>query len=233
VELSTGRVAAREALVRWPDGPSGCATPSSFIPLAEEIGAVVPIGRSVLLRACREAQTWARNDHVPSAIHVNVSPVELRQGGFVDGIAAALDDSGLEPGRLVLEITEGVMLRDPDLSIATLNELRTLGVQLALDDFGTGYSSLCHLRSLPIDWLKIGMPFMDSLEQGGSDRAFIRMVLDLAANLELGVVAEGIESPGQLASLQELGCEFGQGFYLGSPATLDAIELATPCMVLG
>ena len=232
-ELSTGRVAACEALVRWPDAPRGCTTPSSFIPLAEEIGAVVPIGRSVLRRACRDARTWAWNGMAAAAIHVNVSPVELRQRGFVDGVAAALDDSGLEPGRLVLEITEGVMLRDPDYSIATLRELRTLGVQLALDDFGTGYSSLCHLRSLPIDWLKIGMPFMDRLEQGGSDRAFIRMVLDLAANLELGVVAEGIESPAQLASLRELGCEYGQGFYLGSPTTLDPVEQAAQCMAMG
>ncbi len=229
VELQTGRVTACEALVRWPDGPRGCSMPSSFMPLAEETGAVVAIGRSVLQQACRDAQTWGWTDGVPAAIHVNVSPVELQERRFVDGIAAALDDSGLEPRRLVLEITEGVMLRDPERSIATLHELRALGLQLALDDFGTGYSSLCHLRSLPIDWLKIGMPFMDSLEQGGSDRAFVRMVLDLATNLELDVVAEGIESAGQLAALRELGCEFGQGFYLGSPAIIDPIEVAAEC----
>jgi diguanylate cyclase (GGDEF)-like protein len=225
VELATGRVAACEALVRWPDGPRGCVSPSSFIPLAEETGAVVTIGRSVLRGACREAQTWHWDRGGAAAIHVNVSPVELREPTFVSGVAAALGDSGLDPGRLVLEITEGVMLRDPDSSIATLHELRALGVQLALDDFGTGYSSLCHLRSLPIDWLKIGMPFMDNLEPGGSDRAFMRMVLDLAANLELRVVAEGIESAGQLASLRELGCEFGQGFYLGAPATRGPVEV--------
>jgi diguanylate cyclase (GGDEF)-like protein len=231
VELGTGRVAACEALVRWPDGPRGFLAPSSFIPLAEEIGAVVPIGRSVLERACRDAQMWRSTggtDGPAAAIHVNVSPVELHEPHFVPGVAATLRRSGLEPDRLVLEITEGVMLRDPETSIATLQELRALGVQLALDDFGTGYSSLCHLRSLPIDLLKIGMPFMDSLEQGGSDRAFIRMVLDLAANLELDVVAEGIESADQLASLRELGCAYGQGFYLGSP-TLDPIELAPRC----
>jgi diguanylate cyclase (GGDEF)-like protein len=226
VELETGRVAACEALVRWPDGPRGCVSPSSFIPLAEETGAVVPIGRSVLRRACREAQTWHWDSGAAAAIHVNVSPVELCEPKFVSGVAAALSHSGLEPSRLVLEITEGVMLRDPDSSIATLHELRALGVQLALDDFGTGYSSLCHLRSLPIDWLKIGMPFMDNLGPGGWDRAFMRMVLDLAANLELGVVAEGIESAGQLASLRELGCEFGQGFFLGAPATRGPIEVA-------
>ena len=229
VELGSGRVTACEALVRWPDGPRGCTTPSSFIPLAEEIGAVVPIGRSVLRRACRDAQAWGSADGAPALIHVNVSPVELRQPEFVSSVGAALEDSGLEPDRLVLEITEGVMLRDPDSSIATLRELRSLGVHLALDDFGTGYSSLCHLRSLPIDWLKIGMPFMDSLEQGGADRAFLRMVLDLAANLELRVVAEEIESAGQLASLRELGCDFGQGFYLGSPTSLQMLEFAPQC----
>jgi diguanylate cyclase (GGDEF)-like protein len=227
VELDTGRVTAREALLRWPGGPRGFSTPSSFMPLAEEMGVVVSIGRSVVRQACRDARTWRWNDGA-AAVQVNVSPVELQERQFVDGIADALDESGLEPGRLVLEITEGVMLRDPDRSIATLHDLRALGVQLALDDFGTGYSSLCHLRSLPIDWLKIGMPFMDSLEQGGSDRAFIRMVLDLAANLELGVVAEGIESAGQLAALRELGCGFGQGFFLGAPKTLNAVEVVAP-----
>jgi predicted signal transduction protein with EAL and GGDEF domain len=226
VELNTGRVAACEALVRWPGGPRGCSAPSSFMPLAEEIGAVVPIGRSVLRRACRDALTRGRADASAAAMHVNVSPVELQERRFVDGIAAALDESRLEPGRLVLEITESVMLRNPDRSIATLRDLRVLGVQLALDEFGTGYSSLCHLRSLPIDWLKIGMPFMESLERGGSDRAFVRMVLDLAANLGLRVVAEGIESAEQLASLQELGCRFGQGFYLGLPKPLEPVETA-------
>jgi EAL domain-containing protein (putative c-di-GMP-specific phosphodiesterase class I) len=125
------------------------------------------------------------------------------------------------------------MLSDRERSIATLHELRALGVQLALDDFGTGYSSLCHLRSLPIDWLKVGMPFMERLEDGGSDQAFIRLVLDLAANLGLGVVAEGIESVGQLVSLQKLGCEFGQGFHLGSPTTVDPVESAIACLATG
>jgi diguanylate cyclase (GGDEF)-like protein len=228
VDLETGRVAAYEALLRWPDGPRGCVSPSSFIPIAEETGAVVPIGRSVLRRACGDAQRWHSSGSASPLVHVNVSPVELHERQFVCGVAAVLEQSRLAPDRLVLEITEGVMLREPERSIATLKQLRSLGVQLALDDFGTGYSSLCHLRSLPIDWLKIGMPFMDRLEPGGSDRAFIRMVLDLAANLELGVVAEGIESAEQLASLRELGCAFGQGFYLGPPAMLDPIDLAVP-----
>jgi EAL domain-containing protein (putative c-di-GMP-specific phosphodiesterase class I) len=149
---------------------------------------------------------------------VNLSPVELRDPHFLTGVAGVLERTGLRPDRLVLEITEGVVLRDPDKSIAILNELRGLGVQLALDDFGTGYSSLSHLRSLPIDWLKIGKPFVDGVDENGLDQPFVRMILELASDLNLGVVAEGIESGGQLALLRELGCGYGQGFYLGRPA---------------
>jgi EAL domain-containing protein (putative c-di-GMP-specific phosphodiesterase class I) len=219
-------VTACEALVRWRDGPRGCINPSTFIPIAEEIGAVSLIGRTVLRQACRDAQRWRPNSGRPPAIHVNVSPIELHEPHFVRGVAEALEHSGLSPKRLVLEITESVMLTEPDRSLTTLSELRTLGVQLALDDFGTGYSSLCHLRSLPVDWLKVGMPFLDSIEHGGADRPFVRMVLDLANNLELRVVAEGIESRGQLAALRELGCAFGQGFYLGSPSDIHLLDFA-------
>jgi diguanylate cyclase (GGDEF)-like protein len=221
VELGTGRVTACEALVRWLDGPRGCVNPGSFIPVAEEMGVIVPMGRSILQRACREAQRWPAVGGVAPAIHVNVSPVELRDPHFLAGVAEALDRSGLRPDRLVLEITEGVVLRDPEKSIAILHELRGLGVQVALDDFGTGYSSLSHLRSLPIDWLKIGRPFVDAVDEGGLDRPFVRMILELAADLNLGVVAEGIEDTGQLAALRQLGCGYGQGFYLGSPAELE------------
>src|SRR5205085_11748644 len=118
----------------------------------------------------------------------------------------------------VLEITGSVVLREPEKSIATLNRLRTLGARLALDDFGTGYSSLSHLRSLPIDWLKIGRPFVEGLEHGEIDRPFVRMVVELAESLGVEVVAEGIESERQLESLRELGCGFGQGFHLARPA---------------
>jgi diguanylate cyclase (GGDEF)-like protein len=226
VELDSGQVAACEALVRLRDGPRGCVGPSSFIPIAEEMGTVVPIGRSVLNRACIDARQWSSASGSPVALHVNVSPMELYEHTFVSGVAAALEHSGLSPELLVLEITEGVVLPEPTNSIATLEELRALGVQVALDDFGTGYSSLSHLRSLPVDWLKIGAPFLDDIEHGGSDRPFMRMTLDLAASLELRVVAEGIESAGQLASLRELGCGFGQGFYLGSPSCAALVDFA-------
>ena len=222
VELDSGRVTACEALVRWLDGPRGCVNPGSFIPIAEEMGVIVPMGRSILERACREAQRWPLQGTAAPAVHVNVSPVELRDPHFLTGVAGALDRTGLRPDRLVLEITEGVVLRDPEKSIAILHELRGLGVQLALDDFGTGYSSLSHLRSLPIDWLKIGKPFVDAVDEGGLDRPFVRMILELAGDLNLGVVAEGIEHTGQLGALRQLGCGYGQGFYLGMPAELEA-----------
>jgi diguanylate cyclase (GGDEF)-like protein len=226
VELDTGRVVACEALVRWQDGPRGSLAPSTFIPVAEEMGAIAAIGRAVLQGACDDAAAWREYDAGGLAIHVNASPVELLERDFVASVGAAVERSGLPPGRLVLEVTESVMLREPAKSIATLHELRGLGVRLALDDFGTGYSSLSYLRSLPVDWLKLGMPFLDSIEQGGAGRPFMRMVLDLAANLGLRVVAEGIESEGQLRSLRELGCGFGQGFYLGAPSRLDVVDLA-------
>jgi diguanylate cyclase (GGDEF)-like protein len=223
VSLETGETAACEALVRWLDGPRGPVHPQYFIPIAEEMGVIVPIGRLVLQRACRDAQSWRREGSTSPAVHVNLSPVELRDHGFLSGVAAALEQSGLSPSQLVLEVTENVVLHEPDKSIRTLQELRKLGVGLALDDFGTGYSSLSHLRSLPIDWLKIGKPFVDGLEQDGFDRSFIGMILELAARLEMDVVAEGIESEGQLMRLRELGCGYGQGFYLGSPAELGVL----------
>jgi EAL domain-containing protein (putative c-di-GMP-specific phosphodiesterase class I) len=224
VELPTGAVTAREALVRWLDGPPGCVHPGSFIPVAEEMGVIVEIGRQVLRRACLEACSWPG----AAAIHVNLSPVELRDERFLQGVEHALSVSGLPPRRLVLEITEGVVLRDPAKCIEILEQLRGLGVQLALDDFGTGYSSLSYLRELPLDWLKIGQPFVDDIAPGGANRPFMRMILDLAASLQLGVVAEGIENQTQMESLRDMGCGFGQGFHLGRPAVSIAAEVAGP-----
>ena len=188
---------------------------------------ITEIGRQVLARACRDAVRWGSAGS-PPAVHVNISPVELRDPAFIPGVEAVLERSGLSPQRLVLEITEGVVLRDPVESIAILERLRALGVQLALDDFGTGYSSLSYLRQLPLDWLKIGQPFVDDIAAGGANRPFMRMILDLAASLRLGVVAEGIETPAQMLSLQEMGCGYGQGFHLGRPTETALSEPLAP-----
>jgi diguanylate cyclase (GGDEF)-like protein len=217
VDLGTGAITAREALVRWVDGPRGSVGPTSFIPVAEELGVIVTIGRRILHRACREAQTWRGEDHPAPAVHVNISPIELRDEGFLPGVHSALEQSGLDPHRLVLEITEGVLLSDPARCVAILQQLRGLGVQLALDDFGTGYSSLSQLRGLPLDWLKLGPPFVDDLESEGTSQPFVRMIIALAGSLGVRVVAEEIESNRQMQQLRALGCNYGQGFYLGEP----------------
>jgi EAL domain-containing protein (putative c-di-GMP-specific phosphodiesterase class I) len=146
------------------------------------------------------------------------STIELHDDGFLPGVHSALASSGLDPHRLVLEITESVLLTDPARCVAILQQLRGLGVQLALDDFGTGYSSLSQLRGLPLDWLKLGPPFVDDVEPGGTSRPFVRMIIALAGSLGVSVVAEEIESPRQMQLLRELGCAYGQGFYLGEPA---------------
>ena len=218
VDLATGTVAAREALVRWQDGPRGPVHPAAFIPVAEEMGVIVDIGRQILRRACVDAEGWRTDGDAEPAVHVNLSPVELRDPGFLAGVEAALGASGLAPHRLALEITERAVLSDPTRAIVVLEQVRDLGVRVALDDFGTGYSSLSHLRWLPLDTLKIGSPFVDDLEQSDSSRPFLRMILELAASLELQVIAEGVETRAQLRALRSLRCGFGQGFYLGSPA---------------
>jgi diguanylate cyclase (GGDEF)-like protein len=218
VDMNTGALTAQEALVRWIDGPRGMIGPTSFIPVAEELGVIVPLGRRILHRACREAQTWEADGGAAPAVHVNISPIELRDDGFLPGVHSALEQSGLDPHRLVLEITESVLLTDPARCVAILQQLRGLGVQLALDDFGTGYSSLSQLRGLPLDWLKLGPPFVDDIEPHGTSRPFVRMIIALAASLGVRVVAEEIESRRQMQLLRALGCGYGQGYYLGEPA---------------
>jgi diguanylate cyclase (GGDEF)-like protein len=218
VDLNSGTLTAQEALVRWIDGPRGPIGPTSFIPVAEELGVIVPLGRRILHRACREAQTWEADGGVSPAVHVNISPIELHDDGFLPGVHSALAQSGLDPHRLVLEITESVLLTDPARCVAILQQLRGLGVQLALDDFGTGYSSLSQLRGLPLDWLKLGPPFVDDIEPHGTSRPFVRMIIALAASLGVRVVAEEIESQRQMQLLRALGCGYGQGYYLGEPA---------------
>ena len=218
VDMDTGALTAQEALVRWIDGPRGMIGPTSFIPVAEELGVIVPLGRRILHRACREAQTWEADGGLTPAVALNISPIELRDDGFLPGVHSALEQSGLDPHRLVLEITESVLLTDPARCVAILQQLRGLGVQLALDDFGTGYSSLSQLRGLPLDWLKLGRPFVDDIEPHGTSRPFVRMIIALASSLGVRVVAEEIESRRQMQLLRALGCGYGQGYYLGEPA---------------
>jgi diguanylate cyclase (GGDEF)-like protein len=214
--LATGDVVAAEALVRWNHPERGLVAPGEFIPLAEETGLIVPIGEFVLDEACRRA---AGRD---LRMHVNLSAVELQHVDVLERVTSTLRRHRVPPERLVLEITESVLV-DAQMS-ATLRELHEIGVRLALDDFGTGYSSLSYLRSFPLDVLKIAKPFVDGVAGRREERSFVRLIVELAGTLGLEVVAEGIESAAQLERLREMGCGFGQGFHLSPPLSTTTIE---------
>ena len=226
VDLRSGQAAAVEALVRWDHPVRGRIPPAHFVPLAEESGLVIPLGRFVLREACRHAAHWqtAGVDGAPLGVHVNLSARELEDPGIVASVAAALELGGIEPQQLVLELTETLLVEDAERGARTLTGLRELGVRLALDDFGTGFSSLSYLRSLPLDQLKIAREFVDGLgrQDQDQDHNFVRLILELAQGIGLEVVAEGVETAEQLKELKALGCDYAQGFYLARPADAGA-----------
>ena len=213
-----GEVTGFEVLLRWRHPERGPVTPDLFIPVAEACGAIAAIGAWVLREACCEAAGWP----VPLRVAVNVSPVQAQQGeAFAEMVEEVLAASGLAPSRLMLEVTEGVLIREADRVLAALNRLKALGVQVALDDFGTGYSSLATLRAFPFDKIKIDRSFVAGMvSAGGQDMAIVQAVLGLARGLGLPVVAEGVETQAQLGALREAGCEEVQGFLVGQPAPI-------------
>jgi diguanylate cyclase (GGDEF)-like protein/PAS domain S-box-containing protein len=221
IDLRSGVVDAVEALVRWDHPGRGLLSPAQFIPLAEETGLIVPLGDWVLRTACHEARAWQRPAAGPQniVVSVNLSGRQLQEPDLAARVAAILDESGLDPARLVLEITENLAMQEPEVAQARLSELKALGVRLAIDDFGTGYSSLSSLRSFPIDILKIDKSFIETLGAMGGHAAFTEVILMLGESLQLHTVAEGIETEDQLARLRALGCGFGQGFHLGRPVS--------------
>jgi diguanylate cyclase (GGDEF)-like protein len=223
VTLSTGELVAEEALVRWQHPSRGLVTPNDFLPLAEETGLILSVGQYVLERACHQARGWQLERqgsrlHEPEvAVTVNLSAVELRDRQLGDRVRETLERTGVDPHTLVFEVTETLLLQDEAYVASTIAELRELGVRFALDDFGTGYSSLSYLHTLPLDILKIAKSFVDGLSRGGREASFVRMIIELARTLGVGVIAEGIETADQVSALLALGCDLGQGFYLGRP----------------
>ena len=218
-DLQTGRLAAAEALVRWDHPERGIVARAEFIPLAEETGLIVPLGRSVLMEACAQAVAWsAQNpDHEPLMVGVNLSPRQFLDPGLIEDVCAALSDSGLPAERLSLEITETAMISDIAAATRKLRRLRQLGVWIALDDFGTGHSSLSHLRSLPVTHLKIARPFVERMETDSKDLALVRGIIAMTHGLDQRVIAEGVETAGQRELLRSLGCDLGQGFLYSRP----------------
>jgi len=215
VRLGGHEILGVEALLRWNHPTRGLIPPNQFIPLAEETGLIISMGRWVLNEACREgAALQARFQRTePLAISVNLSVRQLQSDSIISDVRSALETSGLPPSSLVLEITESVMLADTDFAVQRLGELKGLGVRLAMDDFGTGYSSLSYLSRFPVDILKMDRSFVGS----GENAALQSAIIALGASLELDVVAEGIELPEQEQSLHDLGCEIGQGFLFARP----------------
>jgi diguanylate cyclase (GGDEF)-like protein/PAS domain S-box-containing protein len=226
VSLKTGRISEMEALVRWERPAHGMVSPAEFIPLAEDVGLIVPIGQWVLEEACQQARLWQQRypSDPPLVMSVNLSARQFQQPTLIEDIRRALDETGLDPGTLKLEITESVVMQKAESTIATLQELKGLGVQLAIDDFGTGYSSLSYLKRFPVDTLKIDRSFVAGIDADSQDTAIVDAMLALARALKLTVTAEGIESLAQLRRLHALGCDRGQGYYFAKPLPAGAIS---------
>ena len=222
VALDTGRTVGMEALVRWQHPERGLVAPSEFVPLAEEIGLIVPIGRRVLREACRQAREWQElYPSVPSdpplVIGVNLSARQLRYPGLLEDVEGALRESGLDPRWLILEITESVVVGEGESRVGILRELREQGVRFALDDFGTGYSSLSYLKHLPVGMLKIDRSFVERIGEDAEDAVLIAGVVGIAHGLGLRVLAEGVETAEQLERVKALGCELAQGYHFARP----------------
>lgn len=208
VDIASDKISGFEALLRWPHPGKGKISPAEFIPLAEEIGLIGPIGEWVLREACNEAVNW------PSEIKVavNLSPVQFRSRNLVQVVISALANSGLAPTRLELEITESVFLAETEANLAILHQLRELGVSISLDDFGTGYSSLSYLRSFPFDKIKIDRSFVKDLAKPSDCGAIVRAISGLGRSLNITTTAEGVETTEQLDWLRAEGCNEVQGF---------------------
>ncbi len=223
VSMTSGTIVGAEALVRWQHPELGLLPPDRFIPLAEDTGLISPLGEWVLKDACRQASTWAGHG-ANIELKVNISARQFRDRRLADVVSRLLQEHGLAPARLELEITESAIMGDAESSDDNLGSLKALGVKLSVDDFGTGYSSLSYLRRLPLDTLKIDRTFVRDLIENGRDQAIARTIVSLGQNLGLRVVAEGVERPDQADLLRVFGCDLAQGYYFSRPLAADRFE---------
>lgn len=213
LDLKSGKVVGVEALVRWDRPGHGMVYPSDFIPVAEDSGLIVPLSQWVLQEACQQACRWQAEGMRPLYLSVNISAIDFRQRGFVEGIARTLKETGLEPTQLELEITESVLMQNVDTTVAILKAIKQLGIRLAIDDFGTGYSSLSYLQKFPVDVLKIDQSFVGDLSIDSNDAKLVSTIISLGKSLNLHIIAEGVETLEQLEFLKQHQCEEVQGYY--------------------
>lgn len=223
-DLKTGQITGLEALIRWVNPKRGMVSPMQFVPIAEECGLILPIGRWVLLEACRQARAWSDSGLGIVPVAVNVSAPEFGAKDFLSGVRAALLATGVKPKNLELELTETVLMQDPESALRTLRALKAMGVRLAIDDFGTGYSSFSYLRRFPVDALKIDQSFVQDITVDTGDATIVSAMINIAKTLNQTVIAEGVETKAQLRFLQSHGCGEGQGYYFARPVGAEQTE---------
>jgi diguanylate cyclase (GGDEF)-like protein len=218
VDLRSDEVQGVEALLRWNHPERGLLNPEEFIPVAEEVGLIVPMGKAVLEEACRRAVRWQEEYPriSPLLMNVNISAKQLRRPDLITTVEGVLQRTGLDPACLTLDVTETVYVKELERNTAALNDLRRLGVKISIDDFGAGYSSLSYLKRLPADILKLDKLFIEGLGEDLEDTAIVRMIIDLAHTLGIEVIAEGVESEA-VTILKEMGCSLAQGFFFAEP----------------
>ncbi|RLW64476.1 MAG: hypothetical protein B6D70_05395 [gamma proteobacterium symbiont of Stewartia floridana] len=224
IDMRTGQLVSAEALLRWHQPELGMIPPDEFIPIAEETGMIIELGEWVLNEACRQNKAWQDAGHQSIRVAINLSSMQFIQRDLSHKVDNSLRSSGLDPKYLEFEITESILMRNVNETIATLNEFKMMGINISVDDFGTGYSSLSYLKRFPLNSLKIDRSFIRDIPENADDVTITSAIIAMAHQLNLGVVAEGVESQRQLDFLHQQGCEMAQGYFFSKPLPAEEFE---------